>query len=67
METPNATGSTRLDGIAGEKAIDTLGLARVPAPGGTLRGAGAAVWLKDQTGWAPFGAAMVTRIRVPAR
>jgi hypothetical protein len=25
------------------------------------------VWLKDQMGWSPFGAEMVTRIRDPAR
>ena len=53
--TPGTTGSTRLEGIVVENAIDTLPL-----------GLGC-VWLKDHTGCVPFGAAIVTRIRDPAR
>src|SRR5581483_40665 len=52
---PAITGSTRLDGCVGEKAMST-----VDVPAGT-------VWPKDHTGCAPFGAAMVTRRRDPAR
>jgi hypothetical protein len=53
--TPGTTGSTSLDGIDEEKAIET-----VPAGFGS-------VWLKDHTGCVPFGEAIVTRMRDPAR
>ena len=49
------TGSMRLEGLALEKAIDT-----VAVPFGT-------VWLKDHTGWVPSGAEIDTRMREPAR
>jgi len=52
---PGTTGSTKLDGIVREKPIETLAV-----PVGTD-------WLNAQTGCAPLGAAIVTRIRVPAR
>ena len=45
----------RLDGMDGEKEIETF-----PLPFGC-------VWLKDQIGWVPFGAAIVTRMRDPMR
>ena len=54
--TPGTTGSTRLDGIVGDSAIQ---ICEVP-----LRGSAS---LNDQTGCVPLGAAIVTRIRVPAR
>ena len=44
-----------LDGMLLETAIET-----VAVPAGS-------VWLKDQTGWLPLGAAIVTRMREPAR
>ena len=53
--TPGTTGRTRLDGIAAENAIETVPL-----------GFGS-VWLNDQIGCVPFGAAIVTRMRDPAR
>jgi hypothetical protein len=53
--TPGTTGSTTLDGIFRENAIET-----VAVPLG-------AVSPKDQMGWVPFGAAIVTRIREPVR
>ncbi len=46
--TPGTTGRMRLDGMAVEKAIDTVAF-----PLGT-------VWPKDHTGWVPFGAEIVT-------
>jgi len=51
--TPGTTGSTRLDGIVGENAIDVV--LPLGADG------------KDQIGWVPFGAAIVTRTREPVR
>jgi hypothetical protein len=53
--TPGTTGRTRLDGMDVEKAIETVPL-----------GFGC-VWLKDQMGCVPFGEAIVTRMRDPAR
>ena len=55
MVTPGMTGSTRLDGIVRENAIDTCAV---------LAGT---VWLNDQIGCVPLGAAMMIRIRVPFR
>jgi hypothetical protein len=55
METPGTTGSTKNDGIDGPNPIATL-----PLPLGSVSG-------NDQIGCVPFGAAIVTRIRVPAR
>jgi hypothetical protein len=52
---PGTTGSTTLDGICFERAIET-----VAVPVGSVS-------LNDQMGWSPFGAATVTRIREPAR
>jgi hypothetical protein len=52
---PGTTGRTTLDGIDVEKAIETF-----PLGFGT-------VWLNDQIGCVPFGAAIVTRMRDPAR
>lgn len=52
---PGITGRTRLDGADGDEAIET-----VDVPAGT-------VWPKDQTGWVPLGAEIVTRRRDPAR
>jgi hypothetical protein len=54
--TPGTTGSVRFDGMVGENAIDSVGV----APTGC-------VWLNAQIGCVPFGAAMVTLIRDPAR
>jgi hypothetical protein len=54
--TPETTGRTRLDCSLGENAIDTRD---VPPIG--------LVSLNDQIGCVPFGAAIVTRIRVPFR
>jgi hypothetical protein len=57
--TPGTTGRTRLDGISAEDAIDTVEVVpEVPAG-----------WVspKDHTGCAPFGAAMVMRMRDPVR
>ena len=53
--TPGTTGSTRLDGIVFENAIDTWLI-----PFGT-------VCVKSQIGCVPFGAEIVTRMREPAR
>jgi hypothetical protein len=53
--TPGTTGRIRLDGLLFENAIDS-----VAAPFGT-------VWVNAQIGWVPFGAAIVTLIREPAR
>ncbi len=53
--TPGTTGSTRLDGMDFEKAIET-----VAVPLGT-------VCPKDHTGCVPFGAEIVTRMLDPAR
>jgi hypothetical protein len=53
--TPGTTGSTTLDGICVERAIET-----VAVPAGSVSP-------NDQIGWSPFGAAIVTRIREPAR
>jgi hypothetical protein len=52
---PGTTGRIRLDGLERENRIDTFA-----GPDGM-------VLLNDQMGCVPFGAAMVTRIRVPAR
>ena len=54
--TPGTIGRVRLDGMLGEKAIDTLA---VPPSG--------CVWPNDQIGCVPFGAAIVTLMRDPAR
>jgi hypothetical protein len=54
--TPGTTGSTRNDGCRVEYEIETVD---VPL--------GGCVSLNDHTGCAPFGAAIVTRIRDPAR
>src|SRR5205807_6313026 len=54
--TPGTAGRIRLDGILGENAIDSVA---VPV--------GGCVWLKDQMGCVPLGAAIVTLIREPAR
>jgi hypothetical protein len=54
--TPGTIGRTRLDGMLGEKAIDSVAV--VPA---------GCVWLNDQIGCVPLGAAMVTLMREPAR
>jgi hypothetical protein len=54
--TPATTGSARLDGIALENATDSVA---VPV--------GGSVSPNDQIGWVPFGAAIVTLIREPAR
>ena len=54
--TPGTTGRVRLDGIVLENATDSVG---VPVEG--------RVSLNDQIGWVPFGAAIVTLIREPAR
>jgi hypothetical protein len=54
-ETPGTTGSTKLDGMLGDIAIETC-----EVPVGTA-------CANAHTGCAPFGAAIVTRIRVPAR
>ena len=51
------TGRIRLEGIFFEKAIQTFAV--LPRAG--------LVWLKDHTGWAQFGAAIVMRTRDPAR
>jgi hypothetical protein len=54
--TPGTIGSVRLEGMLGEKAIDSLAV----APSGS-------VWPNDQIGWVPLGAEIVTRTREPAR
>jgi hypothetical protein len=54
--TPGTTGRVRLDGMVLENATDSVA---VPAEG--------CVTLNDQIGWVPFGAAIVTLIREPAR
>jgi hypothetical protein len=54
--TPGTTGRLRLEGMVLEKAIDSVA---VPV--------GGCVSLNDQIGWVPFGAAIVTLIREPAR
>jgi hypothetical protein len=53
--TPETTGSMRLEGIEVDSATAT-----VAVPLGC-------VWLNDQIGCVPFGAAIVTRMREPAR
>jgi hypothetical protein len=53
--TPGTSGRISADGIRLENAIQTRALPE---------GLG---WLKDHTGWVPFGAAITTRIRDPAR
>jgi hypothetical protein len=55
MPTLGTTGRTSLDGLRREAAIAT-----VVVPFGC-------VWPNDQIGWSPFGAAIVTRMREPAR
>jgi hypothetical protein len=50
------TGRIRLEGVLGEYPIDSVA---VPDVG--------SVSLKDHTGWVPFGAAIVSLIRDPAR
>jgi hypothetical protein len=54
--TLETTGSTRLDGMVGENAIDSVA---VPVDG--------CVSSNDQIGCVPFGAAIVTFIREPVR
>jgi len=56
MVTFGTTGSTRLEGRFADEATYTCDV--VPA---------GSVSSKDQIGWVPFGAAIVTRIREPAR
>ena len=53
--TPGTTGSTTREGCLGENATET-----VAWPFGLVSA-------KLQTGWLPFGAAIVIRIRDPAR
>ena len=53
--TPGTTGRIRLEGIFSEKATDIFAV-----PCGS-------VWTNDQTGWVPFGAAIVKRMREPLR
>ena len=50
--TPGTIGSVRLEGMLGEKAIDSFAV--VPA---------GSVWLNAHTGCVPLGAAIVTRPR----
>ena len=52
--TPGTTGSTRLDGIDLENAIETFPWLGI-------------VWANAHTGCVPFGAEIVTRMREPAR
>src|SRR5262249_2971869 len=54
--TPGTTGNTRLDGIVGENWSETVAV----APAGC-------VCANDQMGCVPLGAAIVTRMRDPAR
>ena len=54
--TPGTIGRIRLDGMLDEKGIDSVAV--VPA---------GCVWLNDHTGCVPFGAAIVTLMREPAR
>jgi len=53
---PGTIGRIRLDGMLDEKAIDSVAV--VPA---------GCVWLNDQIGCDPLGAAIVTLMREPAR
>ena len=54
MVTPGTTGRTKLDGMAADDAIDTP-----PPDDGSVK-------LNAQIGCVPFGAEIVTRMRVPA-